>query len=54
MKRSENSSNISTSDPVQLPLPGFTVEVKSHSPKWRKFVKNMGDGRVAIKLTKNS
>jgi len=54
MKRSENSSNILTSEPVHLPLPGFVVEAESGKPNWRKFVKNVGDGRVAIKLIKKS
>lgn len=50
---SKNSQDNSQSEPVQLPLKGFVVQVPSKHPEWDKHIEGMGDGRVRIHMTKN-
>lgn len=52
MTKSENSSNISNEQLVQLPLKGFHVEVKSPKDGWRKLIEGMGEGRVRYHMVK--
>jgi len=44
----------SKNEDVQRPLPGFTVEVESERPGWRKFHETTLDGRLRIKYVKNA
>lgn len=53
MPNSKNSQTTSQSEEVQLPLQGFKVEVKSHNPKWRKFIETKANGRIRMSLVKN-
>jgi len=45
MNNSKTSEATSTKELVQLPLPGFMVEVKSGKPGWRRYIETMPDGR---------
>lgn len=50
MNNSQNLSNISKDEPVQLPLPGFKMEVKSPVEGWRKIHEMTIDGRLRIHM----
>ena len=52
MERLKSSSNTSPKKEVQLPLPGFMVEVESDKPGWRRYVETMLDGRQRYKSIK--
>jgi len=50
MKNSENLSATSSDKPVQLPLKGFHIEVKSNRQNWRHLIEGMGEGRFRIHM----
>jgi hypothetical protein len=54
MNSSQTSQNISKNEVVQLPLPGFKMEVVSDKANWRKFIEMTPTGRIRIHLVKNS
>jgi hypothetical protein len=54
MKNSKNLPDILKSEPRQLPLKGFLVEVESKDENWRAFDEMTMSGRLRIHRVKKS
>jgi hypothetical protein len=54
MNNSASSLSTLRKEPVQIPLKGFRVTVKSPKPGWTMFHEGMGEGRIRVHLVKNA